>query len=47
MNWSLAKAVLEALVFASSEPVTAKEIGLILELNEETVYRLIDELIQG
>jgi segregation and condensation protein B len=46
VNWSLAKAVVEALVFASSEPVSVKELSVIIELNEETVGRLLEELAQ-
>lgn len=45
MNWSLAKAALEALIFASSEPVSVKELSMIIELNEETVGRLIEEIV--
>ncbi|NLM38212.1 MAG: SMC-Scp complex subunit ScpB [Firmicutes bacterium] len=44
MNWSKAKAVLEAVIFASSEPVTVKELSIILALNYETVERLLAEL---
>ncbi len=46
MNWREAKAVLEALIFASSEPVTVKEMSIIIELNEETVRALLAELTQ-
>lgn len=46
MNWREAKAVLEALIFASSEPVTVKEMSIITELNEETVRTLLAELTQ-
>ena len=44
MNWTKAKAVLEAIIFASSEPVTVKELSMILELNYETVEQLLAEL---
>jgi len=46
VNWREAKAVLEALIFASSEPVTVKEMSIIIELNEETVRALLAELTQ-
>ncbi|NLY90438.1 MAG: SMC-Scp complex subunit ScpB [Firmicutes bacterium] len=46
MSWRQAKAVLEALIFASSEPVTVKEMSIITELNEETVRILLFELAQ-
>ncbi len=45
MNWKKAKAVLEAVIFASSEPVTVKEMSTILELNYETVEQLLAELM--
>lgn len=45
MYWKKAKAVLEAVIFASSEPVTVKEMSTILELNYETVEQLLAELM--
>ena len=44
MNWSKAKAVLEAIIFASSEPVTLKEMSMTLQLNYETVEQILAEL---
>jgi len=44
VNWREAKAVLEALIFASSEPVTIKEMSIITGLNEETVRTLLSEM---
>lgn len=46
MNLTLAIAVIEALIFASSEPVKVKEVATILELTEETVKELISSLRQ-
>ena len=46
MNWREAKAVLEALIFASSEPVTVKEMSMITVLNEETIASLLADLAQ-
>ncbi|NLC53238.1 MAG: SMC-Scp complex subunit ScpB [Firmicutes bacterium] len=44
VNWSKAKAVLEAIIFASSEPVTLKEMSMTLQLNYETVEQILAEL---
>ncbi|NLW56954.1 MAG: SMC-Scp complex subunit ScpB [Firmicutes bacterium] len=46
MNLRFATAVIEALIFASSEPVKSKEMATILELTEETVKELIRGLQQ-
>lgn len=46
MNLTTAKAVIEALIFASSEPVTLREIGEILAVNEHTVKQLVTDLTQ-
>jgi segregation and condensation protein B len=46
MHLSLATAVIEALIFASSEPLKGKEIASILGLTEETVKELIRDLQQ-
>jgi segregation and condensation protein B len=46
VNWREAKAVLEALIFASSEPVTVKEMSMITVLNEETIASLLADLAQ-
>lgn len=46
MHLSFATTVIEALIFASSEPLKVKEIAGILGLAEETVRELIRELQQ-
>jgi segregation and condensation protein B len=45
MNLIIARAVIEALVFASSEPLTAKTIAEILEISEHTVKQIIADLL--
>lgn len=45
MNLSEAKAVIEALIFASSEPLSLKEIAGIMQINEHTIEQLLIDLI--
>ena len=45
MNLVMARATIEALIFASSEPVTAQQISNIIGINEHTVKQLIVDLI--
>ncbi|HEY8345306.1 MAG TPA: SMC-Scp complex subunit ScpB [Bacillota bacterium] len=45
MNLTKVKAIIEALVFASSVPVSLKELAEILQLHEHTVKQLIYDLI--
>jgi segregation and condensation protein B len=45
MNLIIARAAIEALIFASSEPLTAKSIAEILEINEHTVKQIIADLL--
>lgn len=44
MNMVLARAVLEALIFAASEPISVKTIAEITEISEHTVVQLIADL---
>ncbi|HBG15647.1 MAG TPA: SMC-Scp complex subunit ScpB [Firmicutes bacterium] len=46
MNLALTTAVIEALIFASSEPVTLKEIAVILEISEVTVKQIVEDLMK-
>lgn len=46
MNLIKARAVIEALVFASSEPVRLKELAEILEINEHTVRQLLADITE-
>ncbi|HBT16741.1 MAG TPA: SMC-Scp complex subunit ScpB, partial [Firmicutes bacterium] len=46
MNLALTTAVIEALIFASSEPVTVKEIAVILEISEVTVKQIVEDLMK-
>ncbi len=46
MNLTLAKAVIESLVFASSSPVTLKEMAEILGINKETVKKIVEDLMK-
>ena len=45
MNLTKVKAIIEALVFASSVPVSLKDLAEILQLHEHTVKQLIYDLI--
>ncbi len=45
MNLIMARAVIEALIFASSEPLSVKAIAEITEINEQTVKQLLGDLI--
>jgi segregation and condensation protein B len=45
MNLTKVKAVIEALVFASSEPVSLKDLAEITQLHEHTVKQLVYDLI--
>ena len=45
MNLVMARATIEALIFASSEPVTSQQISNIIGINEHTVKQLIVDLI--
>jgi segregation and condensation protein B len=45
MNLTMARAVIEALIFASSEPIQLKTIAEIVEINEHTVKQLLGDLM--
>lgn len=45
MNLILAKAAIEAIIFASSEPLSSKNIAEIVNLDEHTVRQLVGDLI--
>lgn len=45
MNLIIARAAIEALIFASSEPLTVKSIAEILEISEHTVKQIITDLL--
>jgi segregation and condensation protein B len=45
LNLMLARATVEALIFAASEPVQSKLIAAIIGVEEPTVIRIIDDLI--
>src|SRR5690554_7492845 len=46
MSLTKVKAIIEALVFASSEPVRLKELAEITDLHEHTVKQLVYDLIE-
>jgi segregation and condensation protein B len=46
MELSEAKSIIEAVIFASSEPVSADQLARLIELDNETVEQLISELQQ-
>ena len=46
MNLSEAKSIIEAVIFASIEPVSADQLARLIELDNETVEQLIRELQQ-
>lgn len=46
MRLSQAKGIIEALVFASSEPVQLREIAGILKIHEHTAGELVDDLVE-
>lgn len=46
MNLILARAVIEAVIFASSEPISVKTITDILGVNEHTVKQILSDLIE-
>ena len=46
MNLIKARAVIEALVFASSEPIRLKELSAILGINEHTVKQLLADIVE-
>ena len=45
MNLVMAKAIIEALIFASSEPVTSKTIAEITGINEHTIKQMLGDLV--
>ncbi len=45
MNLIMARAVIESLVFASSEPLTSKTIAEVVGINDHTVKQIISDLI--
>ena len=45
MGFNKVRGIIEALVFASSEPVRLREIAGILGINEHTVRNLLDDLM--
>jgi segregation and condensation protein B len=46
MNLIMARAIIESLIFASSEPITVKTIGEIVGISEHTVKQIISDLIE-
>jgi segregation and condensation protein B len=46
MELSEAKSIIEAVIFASSEPVSADQLARLIELDSETVEQLVSELQQ-
>ncbi len=46
LNLILAKATIEALIFASSEPITSKTVAEIIGIDEHTVKQIISDLIE-
>ncbi|MGE5607455.1 MAG: SMC-Scp complex subunit ScpB [Bacteroidota bacterium] len=46
MNLIMARAIIESLIFASSEPITGKTIGEIVGISEHTVKQIISDLIE-
>lgn len=44
MNLIMARAIIESLIFASSEPITVKTIGSIVGISEHTVKQIIFDL---
>jgi len=46
MELSEAKSIIEAVIFASSEPVSVDQLARLIELDQETVDRLVRELQQ-
>lgn len=46
MNLIRARAIIESLIFASSEPVTSKTIGEIVGISEHTVRQIIIDLME-
>jgi segregation and condensation protein B len=45
MNLIMARAVIESLVFASSEPITSKTIAEVVGINDHTVKQIISDLM--
>lgn len=46
MNLIMARAIIEALIFASSEPITVKTIAEIVGISDHTVKQIITDLIE-
>lgn len=46
MNLIMARAIIESLIFASSEPLTGKTIAEIVGISEHTVKQIISDLIE-
>jgi segregation and condensation protein B len=46
MNLIMARAIIESLIFASSEPITGKTIAEIVGISEHTVKQIISDLIE-
>ncbi len=46
MNLIMARAIIESLIFASFEPITAKTIGEIVGISEHTVKQIIFDLVE-
>jgi len=46
MNLLMARAIIESLIFASSEPITSKTIAEIVGIGEHTVKQIISDLIE-
>ncbi|MGE5581108.1 MAG: SMC-Scp complex subunit ScpB [Bacillota bacterium] len=46
MNLIMARAIIEALIFSSSEPITVKTLAEIVGINEHTVKQLLTDLVE-
>jgi len=46
MNLIMARAIIESLIFTSSEPITGKTIGEIVGISEHTVKQIVFDLIE-
>lgn len=46
MNITTARAIAEALIFASSEPISVKTMAMIIGVNEHTLKQMVNDLIE-
>ena len=46
MNLNMARAIIESLIFASSEPISLKMMADIIGINEHTVKQLVNDLLE-